>query len=75
MVMSNIEEHCRTSFGYGAYKDVTKVGSSGKINNSMESFFLAETLKYHYLLQNPEMIINLREWVFNTETHPLKIFK
>ena len=34
-----------------------------------ESFFLAETLKYLYLLfTNDE--ISLDEWVFNTEAHP-----
>ena len=33
----------------------------------MQSLFLAETLKYLYLL------FSLDEWVFNTEAHPLKI--
>ena len=33
----------------------------------MQSLFLAETLKYLYLL------FSLDEWVFNTEAYPLKI--
>lgn len=39
----------------------------------MQSFFLAETLKYLYLLFSPPSVISLDEWVFNTEAHPLKI--
>lgn len=40
----------------------------------MESFFLAETMKYLYLAQFPEKKIDLTEWVFNTEAHPMKIW-
>ena len=39
----------------------------------MQSFFLAETLKYLYLLFSPPTVIPLDEWVFNTEAHPLRI--
>lgn len=39
----------------------------------MQSFFLAETLKYLYLLFSPSSVISLDEWVFNTEAHPLRI--
>ena len=39
----------------------------------MQSFFLAETLKYFYLLYSPPNVIPLDEWVFNTEAHPLRI--
>eukprot|EP00252_Welwitschia_mirabilis_P007296 TRINITY_DN1853_c0_g1_i3.p1 TRINITY_DN1853_c0_g1~~TRINITY_DN1853_c0_g1_i3.p1 ORF type:complete len:101 (+),score=19.16 TRINITY_DN1853_c0_g1_i3:148-450(+) len=39
----------------------------------MQSFFLAETLKYLYLLFSPPSVIPLDQWVFNTEAHPLKI--
>ncbi|KAL0696711.1 hypothetical protein Bca4012_063891 [Brassica carinata] len=42
-------------------------------DNKMQSFFLAETLKYLYLLFSPSSVISLDEWVFNTEAHPLKI--
>ena len=38
----------------------------------MESFFLAETLKYLYLLFEDD-ILPLDKWVFNTEAHPLPI--
>jgi hypothetical protein len=38
------------------------------------SFFLAETLKYLYLLQSPDHDISLNHYVFNTEAHPLSRF-
>ena len=42
----------------------------------MESFFLGETLKYLYLLfsDRDKQEINLDQWVFNTEAHPLPIY-
>lgn len=41
----------------------------------MESFFLAETLKYLYLLfaDDQKDLFPLDKWVFNTEAHPLPI--
>lgn len=47
--------------------------NTGVKDNMMQSFFLAETLKYLYLLFSPPSLIPLDEWVFNTEAHPLKI--
>ena len=38
----------------------------------MPSYFLAETLKYLYLLFAPESALDLDKVVFNTEAHPLK---
>ncbi|KAJ1535891.1 Mannosyl-oligosaccharide 1,2-alpha-mannosidase IB [Nowakowskiella sp. JEL0078] len=38
-----------------------------------ESFFLAETLKYLYLLFADDDILPLDKYVFNTEAHPLSI--
>ena len=38
-----------------------------------QSFFLAETLKYLYLLFSPDDVIPLDLWVFNTEAHPLPV--
>jgi hypothetical protein len=49
-------------------------GNPPEKNNSMPSFFLAETLKYLYLLFSDENLLPLSEFVFNTEAHPLKIF-
>lgn len=40
--------------------------------DSMESFWLAETLKYFYLVFADFDLISLDDWVLNTEAHPLK---
>jgi mannosidase alpha-like ER degradation enhancer 2 len=38
----------------------------------MPSYFLAETLKYLYLLFAPDSTLDLDHVVFNTEAHPLR---
>lgn len=63
--------HCRTESGYAALENVI----TKEKNDSMESFFFAETLKYFYLLFHPDKIIDLKEHVFNTEAHPIKVFR
>lgn len=72
-IFQAIEKHARTEHGYGAVLDVTQLPAHTE--NKMESFFLAETLKYHYLLQAPNDLLPLDEFVFNTEAHPLRIRK
>jgi mannosyl-oligosaccharide alpha-1,2-mannosidase len=47
--------------------------NTGVKDDKMQSFFLAETLKYLYLLFSPSSVISLDEWVFNTEAHPPRI--
>lgn len=42
--------------------------------NVPSSYFLAETLKYLYLLFANEDLLPLDKWVFNTEAHPLPVF-
>ena len=59
----------------------TKIANAGIQNvmdknslkeDSMESFWLAETLKYFYLLYSEPELVSLDEFVLNTEAHPLK---
>ncbi|KAH0537445.1 hypothetical protein FGG08_005753 [Glutinoglossum americanum] len=57
-------------FGNSAIADVT-AGSPRQINE-MESFFLAETMKYFYLLFSEPGVISLDDYVLNTEAHPFK---
>ena len=38
----------------------------------MPSYFIAETLKYFYLLFAPDDVLDLKAVVFNTEAHPLR---
>jgi mannosyl-oligosaccharide alpha-1,2-mannosidase len=42
------------------------------VEDKMESFWTAETLKYFYLVFSPPDMISLDDWVFNTEAHPFR---
>lgn len=63
-----IVAHCRTDAGYTTLKSVVTMEKS----DLMPSYFLAETLKYLYLLFSPDSVLDLDKVVFNTEAHPLK---
>ncbi|KAF7544765.1 hypothetical protein G7Z17_g9710 [Cylindrodendrum hubeiense] len=45
-----------------------------KVKDNMESFWLAETLKYMYLLFSSDDLLPLDKMVLNTEAHPLPRF-
>jgi mannosidase alpha-like ER degradation enhancer 2 len=60
--------HCRTEAGYAAIDDVTTMEQA----DEMESFVLAETFKYFYLLFAPPQTLDLDTAVLNTEAHPLQ---
>mmetsp|Transcript_40108 Transcript_40108/g.93852 ORF Transcript_40108/g.93852 Transcript_40108/m.93852 type:complete len:192 (-) Transcript_40108:105-680(-) len=74
-IMEAIEKNCRTTHGYSAVTDVRR--SPVTLRNEMETFFLAETLKYLYLtfVPNPRAVLNLDDFVITTEAHPLRIAK
>ncbi len=67
-----IEKSCKAGSGYGSLRNVDNPGAG--VDDRMESFFLAETMKYLYLAQDPDRPIDLMKYVFNTEAHPLSIF-
>ena len=59
-VFQSIERFCRTTYGYGALSDVhPRDTNTVTPRDSMESFFLAETLKYLYLLFDPDTPVDL----------------
>ncbi|KAL2176602.1 glycoside hydrolase family 47 protein [Thermothelomyces heterothallicus CBS 202.75] len=64
----------RTEAGHSAIRDVTTKdpGNAKDMEDNMESFWLAETLKYFYLLFETPDVISLDNWVLNTEAHPFK---
>jgi len=59
--------YCRTDSGYAALADVI----SKQQRDEMESFVLAETFKYFYLLFAPPETLQFDKVIFNTEAHPL----
>ena len=64
----SLEKYCRTDAGFAALVNV----ETKEKRDDMESFFLAETLKYLYLLYAPKSTLDLHKVVFNTEAHPMK---
>ncbi len=64
----SLVKYCRTDVAYASLSNVeTKTKT-----DDMESFFLAETLKYLYLLYAPPQTVDLSKAVFNTEAHPIQ---
>jgi len=61
-------KYCRTDAGYAALADVT----TKQRLDEMESFVMAETFKYFYLLVAPPETLQFDKVIFNTEAHPLK---
>ena len=67
-IFNDFVTHCRTDAGYAALKDVV----TKEKRDEMESFALAETFKYFYLLFAPPDTLDFDKVVFNTEAHPLR---
>ena len=61
-------KYCRTEAGYAALADV--IGKQQL--DEMQSFVLAETFKYFYLLFASPETLQFDKVIFNTEAHPLK---
>ena len=59
--------------GFAAVADV----DSKRLDDRMDSYFFAETLKYFYLLQEDDErpSLPLDRYVFNTEAHPFSVVK
>ena len=60
-MFTSIEKVTRAEYGHSAIYDVTEKKPNGK--DSMESFWLAETLKYFYLLFSEPDLVSLDDWV------------
>ncbi|RPD58911.1 seven-hairpin glycosidase [Lentinus tigrinus ALCF2SS1-7] len=72
-IFQAIEKHTKTPSGYASLRSVVRVPAVQQ--DEQPSYFLAETLKYLYLLFIDEDPVPLDQWVFNTEAHPFPIFE
>ncbi|KAF7173672.1 hypothetical protein CNMCM5623_005898 [Aspergillus felis] len=68
-----IQKATETDLANAALSDITV--PQPPQTDSMESFWMGETLKYFFLLFSSPDLISLDEYVFNTEAHPLKRMK
>jgi mannosidase alpha-like ER degradation enhancer 2 len=67
-IFDDFVKYCRVDTGYAALTDV----ATKEKRDEMESFVLAETFKYFYLLFAPPDSLDFDKVIFNTEAHPLK---
>ncbi|KAL7270982.1 mannosyl-oligosaccharide alpha-1,2-mannosidase [Rhizina undulata] len=69
-------EHTAVEGGKGGFTSLDSVlDVPVRMRDNMESFWLAETLKYLYLLFSPDDLLPLDQVVFNTEAHPFPRFE
>eukprot|EP01102_Stenamoeba_stenopodia_P017199 TRINITY_DN6131_c0_g1_i1.p1 TRINITY_DN6131_c0_g1~~TRINITY_DN6131_c0_g1_i1.p1 ORF type:complete len:649 (-),score=151.37 TRINITY_DN6131_c0_g1_i1:33-1979(-) len=68
-----LEKYTKAPFGYSCIEDISE--KPRKLSGRMDTYFLAETVKYLYLLFCPDDHISLKHFVLNTEAHPLRIRK
>ena len=69
-MFQSIVKATQTEVGHSAIDDVLVPNADR--SDSMESFWLAETLKYFYLLYSTPDVVSLDEFVLNTEAHPFR---
>ena len=72
-VFEAFEQHSRVPGGHSGVKDVEEIPVEH--DDTMQSFWLAETLKYLYLTFGADSLYPTSTWVYNTEAHPLRIRK
>ena len=66
--LRDLKKYCRMDEGYSGLKNVaTKTRT-----DLMESYFLAESLKYLYLLFAPPETLEFEKVIFSTEAHPVR---
>ncbi|XP_044732219.1 ER degradation-enhancing alpha-mannosidase-like protein 3 [Chrysoperla carnea] len=74
-VLKSLQKYARVPCGYAAVNDVR----TGLHEDRMDSFVLAETFKYLFLLfsDENELILDLNDFIFTTEAHllPLSLAK
>lgn len=65
-MFDNLVKYCKNEVGFCALSDVRTFEKK----DEMESFFLAETLKYAFLLFDNGASLDFNKVIFNTEAHP-----
>ena len=67
-MVDSLFRYCGAETGFAALGSVV----TKEPRDQMESFFLAETLKYAYLLFAPSAALDFDAVVFNTVAHPIR---
>ena len=78
-IFQAIEQRCRVpGGGYAGLRDTVAAGrgagfDAAALDGTQPSWFLAETLKYFFLLFADSDALDLETWVLNTEAHPFRV--
>jgi hypothetical protein len=64
----DMKKYCKTEVAYCHIENVI----TKKQKDEMETYFIAETLKYFYLTFTKETPVNIDDYVFSTEAHPFR---
>ena len=70
-ILQSIERYCKTDYGYTGLTTIES--STQNADDVMPSFFLAETLKYLFLIFSDSTLLPLDEFIFSTEAHPFRM--
>lgn len=73
-IFQAFDKYSKTKYGFTSITNVLNPENTLP-QDKMETFFLAETLKYLYLLFADPETVPLSKFVFNTEAHPLPVLK
>ena len=68
-MFQTIDNVTKTEIVYASVSDVRD--KQAVLEDSMESYWTGETLKYFYLIFSEPDVISLDEYILNTEAHPL----
>jgi len=72
-IFKAMDTYCKVD-GVG-HANIFDVNSPSRKEDRMESFWLAETLKYLYLTFEDDSVIDINKFVFNTEAHPFRVIE
>lgn len=79
-ILASVASACRMEHGgFAGWKNVSSshdaTNSASSHKDTMESYFVAEVLKYAFLLEQDDSVLPLDEFVFNTEAHPFRVWR
>jgi mannosyl-oligosaccharide alpha-1,2-mannosidase len=72
-MFERIQNATRVEYGNAGIIDVTDDQEGTGHSDSMESYWMAQTLKYFYLMFSAPDVLSLDHYVFNSAGHPLKL--
>jgi len=80
-IFTSLRLYARVDAGYAVVENVDSLDADAEVNprnsDQMDSYFLAETLKYFYLIfaDRPQNVLSLKQFLVNTEAHLLPIYQ